>query len=244
MKFIEVARKKSFTKKHIYLAIIVIVILWFSIPILSNYFFSNSLKNSAELGDSFGMVNSLFSALAFLLLIYTSLMQKEELELQREELKLTRQELKKSAEAQKEIVRLTQENLDIQKSIRLSDIMPQFSVSSHRFVPGGSNTFEIKLELKYHQLKISKIEPISNKKSGFHLNDFWTKKYENRFLDEGTEMFIVIHFKPELRKKLNELRINITFQDIDSNFYLQVIQFEDLTPIISSANPFNSLASL
>lgn len=51
-------------------------------------------------GDMFGMVNSLFSALAFLLLIHTIRLQMHEIHLQAEELKLTRQELKRSADAQ------------------------------------------------------------------------------------------------------------------------------------------------
>lgn len=51
-------------------------------------------KNERGLfGDQFGAVNALFSALAFLGLIITLLMQKEELELQRDELKQTREEM-------------------------------------------------------------------------------------------------------------------------------------------------------
>jgi len=48
----------------------------------------------------FGVVNAFFSACAFAGIIFTILLQREELELQREELKLTRAELKRSALAQ------------------------------------------------------------------------------------------------------------------------------------------------
>jgi hypothetical protein len=51
-------------------------------------------------GDTFGAINSLFSGLAFAGIIYTILLQRDELHLQREELKSTREELKRSADAQ------------------------------------------------------------------------------------------------------------------------------------------------
>ena len=51
-------------------------------------------------GDMFGVVNSLFSGLAFAGVIYTIFLQHKELSLQREELTLTRQELSRSASAQ------------------------------------------------------------------------------------------------------------------------------------------------
>jgi hypothetical protein len=51
-------------------------------------------------GDMFGAVNTLFSGLAFAGVIYTILLQGEELSLQRQELSLTREELSKSAAAQ------------------------------------------------------------------------------------------------------------------------------------------------
>ena len=50
----------------------------------------------------FGVVNSLFSGLAFAGLIYTIILQRKELALQRKELILTRNELMRSAEAQEE----------------------------------------------------------------------------------------------------------------------------------------------
>ncbi len=55
-----------------------------------------------QFGDVFGVVNALFSGLAFTGLIYTVFLQREELSLQRKELELTRQELKRSAKAQEQ----------------------------------------------------------------------------------------------------------------------------------------------
>lgn len=55
-----------------------------------------------QFGDVFGGANALFSGLAFAGLIYTVLLQREELSLQRKELELTRQEMHRSASAQEQ----------------------------------------------------------------------------------------------------------------------------------------------
>lgn len=54
----------------------------------------------AELGDAFGVFNALFSALAFAGVIYTILLQRDELELQRKELELQRKQMQRSNEIQ------------------------------------------------------------------------------------------------------------------------------------------------
>ncbi len=59
-----------------------------------------SLELRGQFGDMFGAMNALFSGFAFLGIIYTIYLQRNELSLQREELKLTRQELTRTAEAQ------------------------------------------------------------------------------------------------------------------------------------------------
>lgn len=64
------------------------VLIYLTWPI-SNF----SISSSGTFGDSFGLLTSLFSGLAFAGLIITINMQKDELSLQREELSLTRSEL-------------------------------------------------------------------------------------------------------------------------------------------------------
>ncbi len=59
-----------------------------------------SIEKAAQFGDSFGIITSLFSGLAFIGLIITILLQRDELALQREELGLTRKELSKAGDAQ------------------------------------------------------------------------------------------------------------------------------------------------
>jgi hypothetical protein len=67
-----------------------------------SYRFLGDWNARASFGDMFGGVNSLFSALAFGALIYTVLLQKQELSLQRKELTMTREELRRAAIAQEE----------------------------------------------------------------------------------------------------------------------------------------------
>ncbi|MBK7968035.1 MAG: hypothetical protein IPK08_03400 [Bacteroidetes bacterium] len=74
----------------------VIILLW-----LSNFLIL-FCHNPGTIGDSFGVVNSLFSGLAFGGIIYTIILQRDELQLQRDELSLTRLELKRSANAQED----------------------------------------------------------------------------------------------------------------------------------------------
>ncbi len=78
---------------------IVVLTFW-----ISAFYFIPKLSYNPEvrgqIGDSFGLLNTLFSGLAFAGIIATIIMQRKELQLQREELELTRKELKKSAEAQ------------------------------------------------------------------------------------------------------------------------------------------------
>ncbi len=61
-----------------------------------------SIDKAGVFGDSFGILTSLFSGLAFAALIVTILLQKKELSYQREELKLQREEI---ARNRKELAR-------------------------------------------------------------------------------------------------------------------------------------------
>ena len=62
----------------------------------------HEMELRAQHGDMFGGLNALFAGLAFAGLIYTILLQREELALQRRELELTREELHRTAKANEE----------------------------------------------------------------------------------------------------------------------------------------------
>jgi hypothetical protein len=66
-----------------------------------------------QFGDLFGGVTALFTGLAFGGVIYTILLQSNELELQREELRLNREELHRSADAQLQQVKRLEEAAEL-----------------------------------------------------------------------------------------------------------------------------------
>jgi uncharacterized membrane protein YedE/YeeE len=64
--------------------------------LLVTYFYPDATRQG-QFGDMFGGLNTFFSGLAFLGVIYAIILQREELSLQRKELELTREELKRTA---------------------------------------------------------------------------------------------------------------------------------------------------
>lgn len=94
--------------------IFLVVVIW----ILSTLLILFGLDNWADrgtFGDLFGAVNALFSGLAFAGLIYTIVLQKQDLELQRNEIALNRKELKKTAKAQENSEKALIEQVDQMK---------------------------------------------------------------------------------------------------------------------------------
>lgn len=104
-------KKRMWNWRHVCLACSIVVGLWVLVEAIVGSVFAlfvegNKLESFGQFGDSFGLVNSLFSGLAFAVLIVTLWMQKEELQdqrkvlkLQQEELELQRKELEGSTDA-------------------------------------------------------------------------------------------------------------------------------------------------
>ena len=79
--------------------IMLVLVVW----VLSTFLIVYGLDSWGDrgtFGDLFGAVNALFSGLAFAGLIYTIVLQKQDLALQRHEIAMNRTELKKTAKAQ------------------------------------------------------------------------------------------------------------------------------------------------
>lgn len=88
-----------------------------------SYWLLTGGKERASLGDMFGGVNSLFSALAFGGLIYTVLLQMQELALQRRELEMTREELRRTASAQEAASKALGEQIELMaKAARINGL--------------------------------------------------------------------------------------------------------------------------
>ena len=82
-------------------ACIGVLLLWiFSAFVI--YLYGDSWSERGTIGDMFGAVNALFSGLAFAALLFTIIMQREEMMLNREEIILNRRSITASSLAQKE----------------------------------------------------------------------------------------------------------------------------------------------
>lgn len=89
---------------------VVVVLLYLGSWFLIDHFYACP-EQQGQFGDKFGAVNALFSGLAFAGLIFTIILQKNELALQRKELSLTHEELK----GQKEQLEEQNKTLKIQR---------------------------------------------------------------------------------------------------------------------------------
>lgn len=91
----------------------VIVLIIVSLGGILLYGVFGKWEEAGVFGDSFGVVNALFSGLAFAGIIYTILLQRKELVLQRRDLELTRDELKgQKAEFKKQNETLTHQQFE------------------------------------------------------------------------------------------------------------------------------------
>jgi hypothetical protein len=130
------------------------------VAIWSLTFFLLSLYNkpaeAGAIGDMFGMVNALFSALAFAFLIYTALMQYEELRLQREELRNQREEMKLTREVHQKQLETANIQLEAERDFRIKTAFPvinwEFNIISGYFSPEKK---AIKLQWKVTKNQIS-----------------------------------------------------------------------------------------
>lgn len=123
---------------------LIIVGVWLLSILFINYLFKNTFnENAAWFGDSFGAINSLFSGLAFAGIIYTILLQRQELQLQRQELKNTREELKRSADSQENTEKLFKSQGDIMKKTAqlngLNQLMEYYSIALNNTDPKSKN---------------------------------------------------------------------------------------------------------
>lgn len=86
-------------KKTLFTLIFLVVFAW-AISGVIIYYTASNWSDRGTIGDMFGAVNALFSGLAFVGLIYTIIMQREEIKMNLQEIEMNRKELKKSASAQ------------------------------------------------------------------------------------------------------------------------------------------------
>ncbi|MBS9463351.1 hypothetical protein KIM67_13110 [Flagellimonas sp. 389] len=89
------------SKNKILIKLILLVVLIWGLSAILIMTFLSEWSDRGTFGDLFGAVNALFSALAFAVLIYTIILQREEIKQNREEIVLNRKELEKSSKLQR-----------------------------------------------------------------------------------------------------------------------------------------------
>jgi hypothetical protein len=100
--------------------IILVLVIWILSAVLI-FFGLDNWADRGTFGDLFGAINALFSGFAFAGLIYTIVLQKQDLQLQRHEIAQNRAELKKSAIVQQKSERALSEQVEQMKlTARLS----------------------------------------------------------------------------------------------------------------------------
>jgi hypothetical protein len=216
--------KKYLLTFTLILSMLLILYLWYSYPdrIIARF---GEPKGPGEYGDIFGAINALFTSLAFALLIYTALMQREELKLQREELHLTREELRKSADAQKELMEVTKANFEFQVETRKHEIFPEFRIHLESLLDLHPNKTATQLSIspKFFALLIMDIQV---KSSGvFFDQKAFETKYLNRVINIGDYVLLSLEYSDP-----NAIRgtvINLFLRDVNGKFrYTQQISHD------------------
>ena len=87
-------------KNRLLIKLIILVVVIWALSAVAIIFWLPEWSDRGTFGDLFGAVNALFSALAFAVLIYTIVLQREEIKQNREEIILNRKELAKGAKLQ------------------------------------------------------------------------------------------------------------------------------------------------
>ncbi|HKK87366.1 MAG TPA: hypothetical protein VJ917_00865 [Saprospiraceae bacterium] len=104
------------TKKKLrlglFLQLILLVIFIWGLSAVLIVLFLDNWSERGTFGDMFGAVNALFSALAFAALIYTVVLQREEIKQNREEIRRNRKELAKGAKLQQRAQEVLKEQVE------------------------------------------------------------------------------------------------------------------------------------
>jgi len=123
-------------------------------------------NNRGLFGDMFGSVNSLFAGLAFAGVIYTILLQRNELALQRQELILTRAQLTRSAKAQEQSEEALREQVEtLQVTARLNALSSLIGNYDILIRSEGNAQKRVKLEQQL-KLYLAELEAIFAQISG------------------------------------------------------------------------------
>ena len=166
------------------------------------------LEDRAQAGDTSGLVNSIFSALAFGALIYTIIQQQIALRYSREDLETSLTELEKSAEAQKRMSEHLSEELRL-SHMPLFEIIWEYNKNAY-----GYKSFQVKFKnLTSPAFKIF-ITAVSIDESGQkHFDDF---SKQISLTDDEFKLLTTYH-------NSTSLDVLIRYSDMLGNVYNQTV---------------------
>ena len=155
--------------------IIFVLLLWSIYPLALKLVFNKDWNSLGPFGDTYGALNTLFSGLAFAVLILSLFLQRKELEAQRIELEAQRQEIKESntiAEAQRKITE--QQATLIEQQIKDANVQSFYQ-----------------LLFQYLEEKNRKVESLGNSQySGVHILQNFNNAFIRDYGYQGTLEFI------------------------------------------------------
>lgn len=140
-------------------------------------------------GDAFGAANALFSAFAFAGLIYTILLQRDELELQRHELRQTRgvmKEQEKQLEAQNATLRLQSFENTFFQLLRLhSDITESISASFGTYTFQSRSAFGVAMDEFAGRYQAQGVEPTTDEGKLARITEVYEDVFQHPSADFG-----------------------------------------------------------
>lgn len=210
--------------KRSLLGIVIIFIVIASTVFMLSYWGAPLIMPANEIGDTFGIASSIFSALAFALLIYTSL-------LQREELIDNRSELKRSAKIQENLVNLTNEQIEVLKRINRDKLYPELKLKEGR--NNEDDSIRFMFTIAYESLKVEDISAPYEGAVGYNKGP--------KYLEPGDNFELNFHsdnLNDRIRKE--ELHFNIIFRDGNDRIFHQKLKLIKDQWVLSDPTPIDS----
>lgn len=104
--------ENSNSRKHLFIFLLIGVIIIWAASALFTMNYLDQWADRGTFGDLFGAVNALFSGLAFAALIYTIVLQRDEIKENRAEIILNRKELAKASKLQEKAQKVLIQQVD------------------------------------------------------------------------------------------------------------------------------------
>lgn len=194
-------------------------------------------ENPGTFGDMFGSINALFSGLAFAGIIYTILLQREELGLQREELTATRKELEgQKIQLEKQNDTLSKqafENTFFQLLKTFNEIVYSTEISPtdiEKIGPRGGNTITTTGRdsfIKMWSYLKSRVETISNDTPIAEITNSINQSYSDF---HNTYVYKIDHY---FRILYNILKFVDASNETNKKFYVDIIRAQLSSPELS-----------